>query len=250
VQESGKKREIREFNGKKYLMETALKGDVAILRAWKADEAGNCVFRYTTKAFGVLMAKAASLTIVEAENIVPVGSIHPDEVHLPGIYVDRVVPATAEKTIELLKLREEEGDKDETLAKPQNEAQVRRNRIGKRAAKELKDGYYVNLGVGKMTWICGSQMVKEKLLTLAKASRRWPQLSCPLAARSGFSLRTVSWEWVLTPLRRRLMRKSYPRLGPRKFLTWIYPAILSMLARKPLHWFPVLPPLTLPSHSL
>lgn len=149
VKEAGSKREIREFNGKKYLMEMALKGDVAILRAWKADEAGNCVFRYTTKAFGVLMAKAASLTIVEAENIVPVGSIHPDEVHLPGIYVDRVVPATAEKTIEMLKLRDPESDgKDETLVKPQNEAEVRRNRIGKRAAQELKDGSYVNLGVG------------------------------------------------------------------------------------------------------
>ncbi|KAJ5118493.1 3-oxoacid CoA-transferase subunit B [Penicillium atrosanguineum] len=144
VLESGKPRETREFNGKPYLMETALTGDVAILRAWKADEAGNCVFRYTTKAFGPIMAKAATLTIVEAENIVPVGSIDPNDVDLPGIFVDRIVPATDEKHIENKKLRESEGAGEAT----KGEAQIQRERIGRRAAKELKQGYYVNLGVG------------------------------------------------------------------------------------------------------
>ena len=91
-------------------METSLPGDVAILRAWKADESGNCIFRYSTRAFGPLMAKAAKMTIVEAEEIVPTGSIHPDHVHLPGIFVDRVVPATAEKQFENLKVKSlEEG---------------------------------------------------------------------------------------------------------------------------------------------
>src|SRR5271163_2983619 len=88
-------------------METALPGDVAILRAWKVDEEGNCQFRYTSKAFGQIMAKAAKVTIVEAENIVKVGDIHPDNVHLPGIYVDRIVPSTVEKRIEIRKLRDE-----------------------------------------------------------------------------------------------------------------------------------------------
>ena len=87
-------------------MEKAIKGDVAILRAWKADEEGNCQFRYTTKAFGQVMGKAAKVTIVEAENIVPVGEIHPDQVHLQGIYVDRIVPSTVEKVIEIRKLKE------------------------------------------------------------------------------------------------------------------------------------------------
>ncbi|KAL2816755.1 hypothetical protein BJX63DRAFT_135356 [Aspergillus granulosus] len=146
VLEHGKPRETRVFNNKKYLMETALTGDVAILRAWKADEAGNCVFRYTTKAFGPIMAKAATLTIVEAENIVPVGSIDPNDVDLPGIFVDRIVPATSEKHIEILKLREEKAKDSEAPA--QSPAIVERNRIAKRAAKELKQGYYVNLGVG------------------------------------------------------------------------------------------------------
>ncbi|KAJ6111565.1 3-oxoacid CoA-transferase subunit B [Penicillium sp. IBT 18751x] len=144
VLESGKPRETREFNGKTYLMETALTGDVAILRAWKADEAGNCVFRYTTKAFGPIMAKAATLTIVEAENIVPVGSIDPNDVDLPGIFVDRIVPATDEKHIEIKKLRESEGAGESM----KGEAQIQRERIARRAAKELKQGYYVNLGVG------------------------------------------------------------------------------------------------------
>ncbi|KAJ5692028.1 3-oxoacid CoA-transferase subunit B [Penicillium macrosclerotiorum] len=146
VLESGTPRETREFNGKTYLMETALTGDVAILRAWKADEAGNCVFRYTTKAFGPIMAKAATLTIVEAENIVPIGSIDPNDVDLPGIFVDRIVPATDEKHIELKKLREDESSS--TTESKKGEAQIQRERIGRRAAKELKQGYYVNLGVG------------------------------------------------------------------------------------------------------
>ncbi|UKZ83769.1 hypothetical protein TrVFT333_011582 [Trichoderma virens FT-333] len=143
--EKGHRRETRDFDGKKYLMETALSGDVAIVRAWKADTTGNCVFRRTTRAFGPLMAKAAKLTIVEAENIVPVGEIDPDDVHLPGIFVDRVVKATVEKQVETLKLREPE---DEAAAAPANGSAERKRRIAKRASKELKEGYYVNLGVG------------------------------------------------------------------------------------------------------
>ncbi|CBF87529.1 hypothetical protein AN9394.2 [Aspergillus nidulans FGSC A4] len=146
VLEHGKPRETRVFNNKTYLMETALTGDVAILRAWKVDEAGNCVFRYTTKAFGPIMAKAATLTIVEAENIVPVGSIDPNDVDLPGIFVDRIVPSTAEKQIEIRKLRQSQ--EDGSTAAGVSPAIIQRNRIAKRAAKELKQGYYVNLGVG------------------------------------------------------------------------------------------------------
>ncbi|KAM0270389.1 hypothetical protein ACHAPA_003573 [Fusarium lateritium] len=145
VVEKGRKRETREFNGRTFLMETALEGDVAIIRAWKVDKEGNCVFRYATKAFGPLMAKAAKLTIVEAENIVEAGEIDPNDVDLPGIFVDRIVPSTAEKNIEVLKLRE---DGKDGPPKATNEAQERRNRIARRASKELKPGYYVNLGVG------------------------------------------------------------------------------------------------------
>ncbi|OAQ97646.1 hypothetical protein LLEC1_07676 [Akanthomyces lecanii] len=149
--ERGSKRETREFGGKTFLMETSLPGDVAILRAYKADKAGNCIFRYTTKAYGVLMAKAAKVTIVEAENIVEVGEIGPDEVDLAGIFVDRVVPATAEKKIEILKIREPENEttaRDDGVGSKQSDHRIRRERIGKRASQELQEGFYVNLGVG------------------------------------------------------------------------------------------------------
>ncbi|KAG7293837.1 hypothetical protein NEMBOFW57_003895 [Staphylotrichum longicolle] len=150
VVEYGKPRETRIFNGRPYLMETALHGDVAILRAWKVDKAGNCVFRYTTKSFAPLMAKAAKLAIVEAENIVEVGEIDPNDVDLPGIFVDRIVPATEPSIVEVLKTRSTGEDKG---AKTKGDAQIRRDRIARRAAKELKDGYYVNLGVGQQVWI-------------------------------------------------------------------------------------------------
>ncbi|KAL2117563.1 hypothetical protein VTJ04DRAFT_7223 [Mycothermus thermophilus] len=147
VVEYGRPRETRMFNGRTYLMETALYGDVAILRAWKVDKAGNCVFRYATKSFAPLMAKAAKLAIVEAENIVEIGEIDPNDVDLPGIFIDRIVPATEPSQIEVLKTRPAGGDKA-NAAKREEEAQTRRNRIARRAAKELKPGFYVNLGVG------------------------------------------------------------------------------------------------------
>ncbi|KAK6601324.1 Succinyl-CoA:3-ketoacid coenzyme A transferase 1, mitochondrial 2 [Botrytis cinerea] len=143
--EKGQVRETREFDGKTYSMEKAIKGDVAILRAWKVDEAGNCQFRYTTRTFGPIMAKAAKVAIVEAEEIVPVGSIDPADVHLQGIYIDRIVPATVPKKLELKKTRAPEG-KEDTSNK--SDAIIRRDRIARRTAKELKNGYYVNLGIG------------------------------------------------------------------------------------------------------
>ncbi|KAF1837420.1 3-oxoacid CoA-transferase [Decorospora gaudefroyi] len=144
----GQKREVREFNGKKFLMETALTGDVAIIRAHKADEAGNCIFRYTTKAFGPIMAKAARLTIVEAEEIVPIGTFDANDIDLPGIFVDRIVPSTAPKNIEIKKLRNPSTSSSKDASSDKNAAAERRDRIARRAAKELKQGYYVNLGVG------------------------------------------------------------------------------------------------------
>ncbi|KAH9872478.1 hypothetical protein IAQ61_005314 [Plenodomus lingam] len=143
----GKKREVREFGGKRYLMEEALNGDVAIVRAARVDEAGNCVFRYTTKAFGPIMAKAARLTIVEAEEIVPIGTFDADDIDLPGIFVDRIVPSTVPKNIEIKKLRKEEAAST-TSPTASSENMSSRERIARRAAKELKHGYYCNLGVG------------------------------------------------------------------------------------------------------
>ena len=110
--------------------------------------AHHSTIRYTTKAFSPIMAKAATLTIVEAENIVPIGDIDPNDVDLPGIYVDRIVPATDDKHIEIKKLREEEGVS--TAKSGKDAAQIQRERIARRASKELKQGFYVNLGVGEL----------------------------------------------------------------------------------------------------
>ena len=101
-------KETREFDGKHYVMETALRADVALVKAWKADEAGNLVFRRTARNFNPACAMAGRLCIVEVEEVVPVGSIDPDQVHLPGIYVHRIVHnPQPEKRIEQRTVRQE-----------------------------------------------------------------------------------------------------------------------------------------------
>ena len=99
--------ETREFDGKHYVMETALRADV-LVKAWKADEAGNLVFRKTARNFNQACAMAGKVCIVEVEEVVPVGAIDPDQVHLPGIYVHRIVHnAHPEKRIEQRTIRAE-----------------------------------------------------------------------------------------------------------------------------------------------
>ncbi|ALN87611.1 3-oxoacid CoA-transferase, A subunit [Lysobacter capsici] len=94
-------KETREFDGHHYVMETALKADVSLVKAWKADTAGNLVFRKTARNFNPACAMAGKTCVVEVEELVEVGAIDPDHVHLPGIYVDRiVVNAAPEKRIE------------------------------------------------------------------------------------------------------------------------------------------------------
>ncbi|MEI2453976.1 CoA transferase subunit A [Lysobacter firmicutimachus] len=94
-------KETREFDGHHYVMETALKADVSLVKAWKADKAGNLVFRKTARNFNPACAMAGKVCIAEVEELVEIGQIDPDQVHLPGIYVDRiVVNATPEKRIE------------------------------------------------------------------------------------------------------------------------------------------------------
>ena len=84
-------KETREFNGKHYVMETALVADVSLVKAWKADTAGNLVFRKTARNFGPIMAMAATCTIVQVDEIVPLGLLDPEAIVTPGIYVNRVV---------------------------------------------------------------------------------------------------------------------------------------------------------------
>jgi len=83
-------KEVKEFNGKMYLMENALHADFAIVKAWKGDRLGNLVFRKTTRNFSTSMAKAGNITIAEVEEIVEPGELDPDHIHTPGIYVHRI----------------------------------------------------------------------------------------------------------------------------------------------------------------
>ena len=83
-------KEIREFSGKLYLMETALTADFALVKAWKGDTAGNLIFKGTARNFNPMMATAGKITIAEVEELVPLGSLDPNAIHTPGIYVQRI----------------------------------------------------------------------------------------------------------------------------------------------------------------
>lgn len=94
-------KEIREFNGKQYLMEMALHADYALVKAWKGDRYGNLVFRKTTRNFSTSMAKAGTITIAEVEELVEPGELDPDQVHVSSVYVHRIFKGTNyEKRIE------------------------------------------------------------------------------------------------------------------------------------------------------
>jgi len=93
-------KEHKEFDGKTYILERGIVADIAIVKAWKADETGNAVFRKTARNFNLPAATCGKVCIMEVEEIVPVGSLEPDAIHLPGIYVHRLIQGTHEKRIE------------------------------------------------------------------------------------------------------------------------------------------------------
>ena len=89
-----------EFDGETYVLERGIRADLALVKAWRADEAGNLVFRKTARNFNPMVAMCGRACVAEVEEIVPVGSLDPDNIHTPGIYVDRVVQTVSEKRIE------------------------------------------------------------------------------------------------------------------------------------------------------
>jgi len=101
-------KEVRNFDGRDYVMETGLVADLSIVKAWKADERGNLVFRKTARNFNPMMATAGKACVVEVEEIVPVGSLDPDNIHTPGVYIDRIIVGTFEKRIEQRTVRSRE----------------------------------------------------------------------------------------------------------------------------------------------
>jgi 3-oxoacid CoA-transferase len=140
-------KDVKVFDGKQYLLEESIKGDYAFVKAWKADKLGNCQFRLTANNFNGAMGRNAKMTIVEAEEIVEPGGIAPEAVHLPGIYVKRVIQSITPKNIEKYTFAKDEND-DPKAALGSGETAAKRERIVRRAAKEFKNGMYANLGIG------------------------------------------------------------------------------------------------------
>lgn len=143
-------------DGKKYLLEHSITGDFALIKAWKADRQGNLIFHSTARNFNPDMAKAARITVAEVEEILDCGSLKPDEIHLPSLYVNRLIlGGRYENRVEKMMLRSHPW----TLKPEPDEAYVTtkdswRNNVARRAAKELKEGMYVNLGIGKQQRMC------------------------------------------------------------------------------------------------
>ena len=147
VKQYAQPRDVKVFSGKSYVMEEAIKGDYAFVKAWKADKLGNCQFRFAAANFNGAMGRNAKMTVVEAEHIVEPGEIDPATVHLPGIYVKRVVQSTADKKIEKRVFAKDASDTSMN-ALGSGEQANKRERIVRRAAKEFKNGMYANLGIG------------------------------------------------------------------------------------------------------
>jgi len=148
-------KEVKVFDGKMYLLESWLQADFSIIKAWKGDTAGNLIFRGTARNFAPMMAAAGKISIAEVEILVPVGELDPNGIHVPGIYVNRIFQGSHyQKRIEQRTISNpliNAVSDNSNISKPG--VGIDKNQIAQRIAKELRDGYYVNLGIGIPTLV-------------------------------------------------------------------------------------------------
>ena len=142
----------QEFNGKTYILETAIEAEYAMIRAYKGDSEGNLIFRRSARNFSPMMAMAAKTTIAEVEFLVEPGELDPDEVHVPGIFVQRIFKgAKFDNPLEKVTLAQPEGSGGNGVSKVSKP--LTRRQMAWRAAQSLPDGGYVNLGIGVPTLV-------------------------------------------------------------------------------------------------